>query len=222
MLSRLWLLGVLAPLSLVFGCTPEIGDSCTQSTDCSQLGNRLCDATQPGGYCTIFNCQPNECPNEAVCVAFEYTDPGCGPVAGGQWPRFERTFCMRGCSNNGGCRSGYECIPPSQRQAQAVDSAPNYDMVCMVIADEPPSLPVGATPPAVCEPGDAGDEWTPYLPEAGGGGSGDGTTTATATTTTTTTGAGGAGGAGGKGGAGGVGGAGGKGGAGGAGGKDGG
>ena len=55
---------VLAALALVTGCQPKIGDACNTSTDCSTQGDRLCDTTQPGGYCTIFNCEPNTCPED--------------------------------------------------------------------------------------------------------------------------------------------------------------
>ena len=76
-LPVLRLLPALAALALapVLGCTPNIGNKCSLSTDCSQLGDRLCDTTQPGGYCTVFNCEPDQCPN-AICVAFDPTlDP---------------------------------------------------------------------------------------------------------------------------------------------------
>src|ERR1700760_4201839 len=62
-------LACLAAL-FAFGCTPHIGDSCTISTNCSAQGDRLCDITQPGGYCTEFNCEPDSCPDDAICVNF--------------------------------------------------------------------------------------------------------------------------------------------------------
>ncbi|HMR78024.1 MAG TPA: hypothetical protein PKD61_23100, partial [Polyangiaceae bacterium] len=67
--NRLWL--VLALVCGLYGCKPEIGDECSVSTDCSNAGERLCDTTLPGGYCTIFNCEPGTCPDEAGCVAFK-------------------------------------------------------------------------------------------------------------------------------------------------------
>ena len=33
-----------------------MGDSCQTSTDCDPNGNRVCDLSQPGGYCTILGC----------------------------------------------------------------------------------------------------------------------------------------------------------------------
>jgi hypothetical protein len=151
-LRALWLflpLVVLAALLLV-GCPPQIGKSCTLSTDCSQLGDRLCDTSQPNGYCTVFNCEPDSCPN-AICVAFQPTlDPACGTADDGRWPRFQRTFCLAPCSDPGvpgDCRSdGYECVdlslPANQvaRRAQVIDTGANDGglgyMVCMV---NPPS-----------------------------------------------------------------------------------
>ena len=60
----------MALFATVLGCSPKIGDECATALDCSALGDRLCDTTQPGGYCTIFNCEPDTCPEEAACVAF--------------------------------------------------------------------------------------------------------------------------------------------------------
>ena len=48
------LLAASVALSLL-GCNPEIGDSCSASLDCSDAGDRVCDGTLPGGYCTIIN-----------------------------------------------------------------------------------------------------------------------------------------------------------------------
>jgi hypothetical protein len=102
-----WLLPLLALLS---GCTPKIGNKCTLSTDCSQLGDRLCDTNQPEGYCTVFNCEPDNCP-DSICVAFDPTlDPACKTADDGKWPRFERTFCMRPCDSDGDCRDQYQCV----------------------------------------------------------------------------------------------------------------
>jgi hypothetical protein len=123
-LRNLWVLS----LSLLFaGCTPKIGNKCTLSTDCSQLGDRLCDSTQPGGYCTIFNCEPDNCPS-SICVAFGWSlDPACG-APDGRWPRFERSFCMSSCGSSADCRTGYDCVDlsnpdnPASRRAQVVDT----------------------------------------------------------------------------------------------------
>jgi hypothetical protein len=147
----LWLFLPCFVLSaILLGCPPQIGKDCTLSTDCSQLGDRLCDTSQPDGYCTVFNCEPDSCPN-AICVAFQPTlDPACGTANSGEWPRLQRTFCLAPCSDPGApgdCRSdGYECVDlqipanPIDRAAQVIDTGANDGglgyMVCMVNAPE--------------------------------------------------------------------------------------
>lgn len=136
------------------GCTPKIGDDCSSSTDCSLRGDRLCDTTQPGGYCTIFNCEPGNCPDEGQCVAFDSTlDPLCSePYA---TPRFQRTFCMKRCKNNGDCRGGYTCLDTSHQPnawgAIVVDHDPEGYKVCVAASSE--QLP-SAGPTDVCRPFD--------------------------------------------------------------------
>src|SRR5690242_10057186 len=93
---------LLTGLGGAAGCSPKIGDKCSVSTDCSQVGDRLCDPTQPGGYCTIFNCEPDRCPDEAVCVAFN--EISCSSPSLSR--RFQRTFCMLHCNSNNDCRDG--------------------------------------------------------------------------------------------------------------------
>ncbi len=51
-------------------CEDKIGDACDFNVDCSTKGDRLCDLSSPGGYCTIENCNAGSCPDEAVCIAF--------------------------------------------------------------------------------------------------------------------------------------------------------
>ena len=96
------------------GCTPSIGDKCVLSTDCSTRGDRLCDTSQPEGYCTQFNCQANGCPDEAACVLFNAAVPGCGynDRAGASGSRVARSFCMGMCATNDDCRGGYICGDP--------------------------------------------------------------------------------------------------------------
>jgi hypothetical protein len=121
------LLRVLPLIASFLGCSPQIGKKCTLSTDCSQLGDRLCDTNQPDGYCTIFNCEPDQCPN-SICVAFDpLLDPLCSAVGDGRWPRFERTYCLASCNGDGDCRNQYQCVDLSDptnrkaRNAQVVD-----------------------------------------------------------------------------------------------------
>jgi len=148
-------------IALSAGCAPKIGDHCSISTDCSANGDRLCDTTQPGGYCTIFNCEPNGCPEEAVCVAFN--EKSCPDLGNGQSTaqavRFQRTFCMATCSSNGDCRGGYICLDTSHDPARkVVDQNPSSLRICTVapaVTLPEASPPPDAPPPAVCLPTDA-------------------------------------------------------------------
>lgn len=90
----------LALCALAVGCAPRIGDGCYSQTNCSINGDRVCDITQPGGYCTVFDCAADTCPDDSVCVRFEPDTP-----------RLARNVCMRRCSTDGDCRTdrGYTC-----------------------------------------------------------------------------------------------------------------
>ena len=100
-----------AALGTVAACKPTIGDKCVLSTDCSTQGDRLCDTSQPGGYCTEFNCVANGCPDEAACVLFNSNVPGCGydDRSGAYGSRVARGFCVAKCGNDNDCRGGYVC-----------------------------------------------------------------------------------------------------------------
>ncbi|HEY3494948.1 MAG TPA: hypothetical protein VGK73_09690 [Polyangiaceae bacterium] len=109
----------------LLGCAPEIGDSCNTSVDCSPAGDRLCDTTQPGGYCTIYNCEDTTedeadapqgaCPEEAACVIFAPTASARCSDPEGDAP-YQRTFCMFRCENDTDCRAdeGYHCLDLSR------------------------------------------------------------------------------------------------------------
>lgn len=56
--------------AFLVGCGKEIGDPCRTSIDCSINGDRTCDISQPGGYCTVEGCDERSCPNESTCVRF--------------------------------------------------------------------------------------------------------------------------------------------------------
>jgi len=118
----------MAVLAVVTGCAPKIGDKCTVSTDCSAQGDRICDITQPGGYCTEFNCEPDSCPDGAACINFGTTlsigdpgspdnpnDPSTVPtacrVSQGNSP-YQRSFCLAACESDSDCRADYACIEP--------------------------------------------------------------------------------------------------------------
>jgi hypothetical protein len=98
---RLVLGAALLLLAMSTACAPEIGDQCRTSRDCSSAGTRLCDRTQPHGYCTLQGCEEGTCPDEAVCVKFSPDSE-----------RLSSTYCMFKCSSGSDCRSdeGYQCL----------------------------------------------------------------------------------------------------------------
>ena len=107
-----WLSAPALFLSASLGaCQPKIGDDCKVSTECG-VGSvsRVCDTTQPEGYCTIYNCEPGTCPSEAICVAFHVAVsavPACAESQGST--RLARSFCLRRCESDSDCRKGYVC-----------------------------------------------------------------------------------------------------------------
>ncbi len=138
------------------GCDDEIGDSCSSNIDCSSKGNRLCDTSQPGGYCTVAGCSAGSCPGDSVCVAFypplalvRECDPATEDLLGSddatddcaQDERclstgycapvsLERRFCMKKCSSNGDCRDKYTCRTTGDLGSQKVPrDDENYDTV---------------------------------------------------------------------------------------------
>ena len=116
-----WLsLAALLALGAGVGCKPSVGDSCKLSTDCSVTGDRLCDTSMPDGYCTIFNCNPNNCPDNAACVEFHQGNA-----------RFSRRFCLAMCGKPSDCRPGYVCIDPKSRDGVITDDNPDHSTVCL-------------------------------------------------------------------------------------------
>lgn len=186
-----WRSSLLA-LALALGaCAPKIGDACTTSSDCSTAGDRLCDPTEPGGYCTIFNCEPDSCPSDSVCIAFQAKPSLASACADPQEAsRFRRTFCMARCSSNGDCRSGYECADlndadhpgaPNPWGAIVADTGRGNKACVVPFSGEPVNSDAGAQ---VCTGTDASFADVPvWSSDAGVGGAGG------------TSGAGGAGGA---------------------------
>jgi hypothetical protein len=119
--EKLLLLCALAALAVA--CKPNIGDDCQISTDCSAAGDRLCDITAPGGYCTIFNCEPGTCPDgESLCVEFGAQRGRADLCQDKQSPSpYGRAFCMATCKKNSDCRDGYVCADLS-RSGNAYDA----------------------------------------------------------------------------------------------------
>jgi hypothetical protein len=140
-LSSFQLVPFFAGLSL--GCQPEIGDPCDLPSDCTQNNEaRICDTTlHRNGYCTVFNCEPGGCPEEAVCVSYQGTlssVDGCRSVQGGQ--RLERTWCLKSCSANSDCRTseGFRCVVvdgTSDWSASVVDRGATSTKVCAIPYD---------------------------------------------------------------------------------------
>ncbi len=99
------ILALILALVAFTGCAPQIGDDCTSSVDCSVNGDRVCDLSQPGGYCTVANCEEGTCPEEPVCVEFRF-EPA----------RSAESWCMAPCESDGDCREsdGYACIRASE------------------------------------------------------------------------------------------------------------
>jgi hypothetical protein len=108
------LLGVAFVGGALAACKPSIGDKCVLSTDCSTQGDRLCDTSQPDGYCTEFNCAADSCPDHAVCVLFNSNVQGCGydDRNGAFGSRVARAFCVAQCGRDSDCRGGYVCRSP--------------------------------------------------------------------------------------------------------------
>jgi hypothetical protein len=144
------LVGVLALFALgVLGCQPSVGDKCQLSTDCSTRGDRLCDTSQPDGYCTLFNCFGESCPNDSVCVQFAGTVPGC-TYDDRRPSRVGRSMCLAPCDDDSDCRVGYVCRAPSDPVYGArILSADKSKKVC-VVAPYTSVSPIGT--------GDAGSD----------------------------------------------------------------
>jgi hypothetical protein len=92
----------LLALLAMAGCRMNIGDSCGGSADCSITGERQCDLTQPGGYCTVFSCDPDTCP-EGACVEWRFIPS-----------RTAETWCMKTCGADSSCRGEYRCVFPEE------------------------------------------------------------------------------------------------------------
>jgi hypothetical protein len=151
--------GLLSATAL--GCKVEIGDECTTAADCSQEEPRLCltDVLEgyPGGYCTIFNCEPSTCPSEAVCVGYRSSlsdTPECSGALSDS--RLQRTFCMRSCSGSGDCRSGYACIDldgPDPWGAEVLERPGRNTKVCALAYSGPDAPEDRSSDVCVNDPG---------------------------------------------------------------------
>jgi len=80
---RLVLLLAAASAISLGACKREIGDDCSTGADCEPNGSRICDLSQPGGYCTIVNCDETSCPSESACIRFfptQFLTKACNPA----------------------------------------------------------------------------------------------------------------------------------------------
>jgi hypothetical protein len=129
---RAFLVFSILAVSFLGGCQPSVGDHCIQSTDCSATGQMLCDTSQPNGYCTIFNCQPNRCPAGSGCVETNASIFGCDYDDRHAPSRLSRQLCLRTCTQDSDCRlgEGYACIVPKQYGVLVLDNA-QIEKVCL-------------------------------------------------------------------------------------------
>lgn len=166
-LLRLFFGCALLPMLMALaGCTPSIGDKCTLSTDCSIRGDRLCDTSQPRGYCTVFNCARNSCPDEAACILFHASLQGC-PYSDRGVSRTGRTFCMAWCQTDSDCRQGdgYVCRDPKTGPWFGIDLDDDQGKkVCIPRESINPPVSEPEVAP-VCQASDDGG--APYTPTGG-------------------------------------------------------
>ena len=96
MKRTIWLAASLGLIAVTAGCGPTIGDACTTNADC--LG-KVCLGTEyaPGGYCSqsCMMTGTSTCPTGTACVADALGKDSPG--------------CMRSCTTNAECRTGYVC-----------------------------------------------------------------------------------------------------------------
>lgn len=137
-------------VALLGACRSEIGDECSLTQDCNRTEvERICltEGTQrfPGGYCTSFNCGPDSCADEAICVAYRAAlgnSPECSEATNSQ--RLQQTYCMRACESADDCRGGYACVELTVDNpwgARSLDSD-GRRRICMPAYTEPDMPPV--------------------------------------------------------------------------------
>lgn len=153
---RLATILLLAGMAII-GCRQNIGDACGGSADCSVTGERQCDLAQPGGYCTVFSCDPDTCP-QGACVEWRFVPS-----------RTAETWCMKTCDADSWCRREYWCVFPSEinvageweadlpfdeRAARIIDLNENKASakICTALSAVPPDESVrNAEPPVASE-----------------------------------------------------------------------
>ena len=142
------LLGIVFSLS---ACGRKIGDDCETAIDCGDDASRVCDLSQPGGYCTTDGCDWNSCPEEAACIRYfprKFLSLACDPSltqsegngcktdelclpSGLCAPRStERRYCALECERDKDCRDGYECRLAGQFGSLALTNASRTVRFC--------------------------------------------------------------------------------------------
>ncbi len=157
------------------GCKPKIGDACQISTDCSAAGDRLCDITARGGYCTVYNCEPGACPeDESLCIQFAWESSRACVDQTSPSP-YARSFCMASCESDSDCRAEYICADLSNPEtnpygALLIDRDRGH-RACL--ARDPAALPSPEAASNVCSAELPSSEPAPSEPDptAGTGGS---------------------------------------------------
>jgi len=161
-LLTLLLVGLLAP-----ACGKKIGDGCGTNIDCASDGTRICDLSQPGGYCTEDGCDDSSCPSGSICVRFfaqkfptgycPNTAPGtigecqadelcvvCGPSSAEPEQSCcvpsasERRYCANKCGSDGDCRGGYVCRTSNTLGSLALLPDPNDGAIARFCAPAEP------------------------------------------------------------------------------------
>jgi hypothetical protein len=136
----LWLFPLLLATS---ACGQNIGDACESALDCSSQGSRLCDQTQPNGYCTIRGCEKGTCPDNSVCVKFRPAQE-----------RLAVTYCMYECDEDSDCRNdeGYQCARASDFGANSSGEAEILGNASQRFCAAKPKTPVDAGAPMMSVP----------------------------------------------------------------------
>ncbi len=167
----------LGVVFLLLGCASKIGDSCTTSTECSAQGDRLCDTSQPGGYCTVPGCSEDSCPSEASCIAFRASVSQHADCEGtSSRTRLRRTYCMRRCHKDSDCRSDYACVDLARANpwgAIVVEEGQRHGKVCIVPASFDPEL-IEENDGQVCTGAESVEVPEPTVPATAGAGGGGG------------------------------------------------
>jgi hypothetical protein len=129
-LLTILLVGLLAP-----ACSKKIGDSCSTNIDCQQDGTRICDLSQPGGYCTLDGCDDSSCPSDSICVRFFDQKYPTGPCPDPNAPPGSIGGCQPDelcvvCGPSTSVPSPYSCCVPSASERRYCAATCDNDGDC--------------------------------------------------------------------------------------------